>query len=186
MAYRPSPPLDAAWVIAQLRELDRRTGGAGGARRVAWTEPWHAARAYLGGLLAELGLETERDEAGNLWAWLDGETQAAVALGSHLDSVPAGGWLDGALGVMAAVGVLRGWARRGARPPRTLALVDWADEEGARFGASLFGSSAFAGTLAIDAARELWIATATGSRTSSGQRGSRSIVRSTPAAAGLA
>jgi N-carbamoyl-L-amino-acid hydrolase len=147
------PRIDASWVIAKLRELERRTGGPNGARRIAWTEPWHSARAYLGELLTEIGIETERDEAGNLWAWLEGREPPALAVGSHLDSVPAGGWLDGALGVMAALGVLRAWAGAGLRPPRTLALVDWADEEGARFGASLFGSSAFAGTLTIAEAR---------------------------------
>jgi hydantoinase/carbamoylase family amidase len=92
-------------------------------------------------------LEPERDEAGNLWAYLEGEGGPALALGSHVDSVPSGGWLDGALGVLAAVAVLRAWVGAGERPPRTLALVDWADEEGARFGRSLFGSSAVAGTL---------------------------------------
>ena len=76
-------------------------------------------------------------------------TAPALALGSHLDSVPHGGWLDGPLGVMAALGVLRAWAQSGERPPRTLALVDWADEEGA-FGRSLLGSSAASGSLASD------------------------------------
>jgi hydantoinase/carbamoylase family amidase len=141
------PRVDAGRAIADLRELDRRTGGPGGARRVCWGPEWRAARDLLGELLAEIGLEPERDEAGNLWAYLEGEGEPAVAVGSHVDSVPAGGWLDGALGTMAAVGVLRAWAASGERPPRTLALVDWADEEGARFGRSLFGSSAVAGTL---------------------------------------
>jgi hydantoinase/carbamoylase family amidase len=149
------PAIDAARVIADLRELDRRTGGAEGARRVAWTETWREARAFLGELLAEVGLEAERDEAGNLWIWMDAGADApALALGSHLDSVPSGGWLDGALGVMGALGVVRGWATAGEPPPRPLALVDWADEEG-RFGRSLLGSSAFAGTLDPDQVREL-------------------------------
>lgn len=143
----PAPRVDAPRVIADLRELDRRTGGPAGARRVCWTEDWLAARELLGELLAELSLEAEPDPAGNLWAFLEGDAEPALALGSHLDSVPAGGWLDGALGVMAALGVLRAWATSGSRPPRSLALVDWADEEGARFGRSLFGSSAFAGSL---------------------------------------
>jgi allantoate deiminase len=142
------PRIDSARVIADLRELDRRTGGPGGARRVAWTETWREARSFVRGLLAEIGLEPERDEAGNVWAWLRrGDGSPALAVGSHLDSVPSGGWLDGALGVMAALGVLRAWAAAGKPPPRPLALVDWADEEGARFGRSLLGSSAFAGTL---------------------------------------
>jgi hydantoinase/carbamoylase family amidase len=139
--------VDAARVIADLRELDRRTGGPEGARRVCWGPGWEEARGFLGELLAELDLAPEVDQAGNLWAYLAGKREPALAVGSHLDSVPQGGWLDGALGVMAAVGVLRTWAENGERPPRTLALVDWADEEGARFGRSLFGSSAASGTL---------------------------------------
>jgi hydantoinase/carbamoylase family amidase len=146
-AAAEAPAIDPARVIADLRELNARTGGPGGARRLCWGEEWRAARALLTELLAELRLEPERDQAGNLWAYLQGEEETALALGSHLDSVPEGGWLDGALGVMAALGVLRAWATAERRPPRTLALVDWADEEGARFGRSLFGSSAAAGTL---------------------------------------
>jgi N-carbamoyl-L-amino-acid hydrolase len=141
------PPIDAARVIADLRELDRRTGGPEGARRLCWGDTWREARAFCAELLAEIGVEPERDEAGNVWARLEGGRRPVLALGSHLDSVPNGGWLDGALGVMAALGVLRAWAIAPRRPPRDLALVDWADEEGARFGRSLFGSSAFAGTL---------------------------------------
>jgi len=147
MSGADGPAVDAARVIADLRELDRRTGGAEGARRVCWGQTWREARGFLGELLAEIGLEPERDEAGNEWAYLEGETSPALALGSHLDSVPGGGWLDGALGVMAGLGVLRAWAAAGERPPLALALVDWADEEGARFGRSLFGSSAFSGSL---------------------------------------
>jgi N-carbamoyl-L-amino-acid hydrolase len=150
-----APAIDAGRVVADLRELDRRTGGPDGARRVAWTETWVEARSFLAELLGELGLEPERDAAGNLWAFLRGEREQALAAGSHVDSVPGGGWLDGALGVMAGLGVLRAWSEAGGAPPRTLALVDWADEEGARFGRSLLGSSAFSGTLDPDAVREL-------------------------------
>jgi hydantoinase/carbamoylase family amidase len=149
------PAIDAARVIADLRELDRRTGGPEGAERLCWGAGWREARSLFGELLGELGLTAEPDPAGNLWASLGGEQEPALALGSHLDSVPEGGWLDGALGVMAGLGVLRAWSRAGAQPPRTLMLVDWADEEGARFGRSLFGSSAFSGTLDPDAVRDL-------------------------------
>ena len=142
------PAIDAARVIADLRELARRTGGPDGARRICWGPDWRAARELLCELLGELGAEPEIDEAGNLWARLEGVDPGAPALavGSHLDSVPNGGWLDGALGVMAALGALRAWSG-GAPPPRNLVLIDFADEEGARFGRSLFGSSAVAGTL---------------------------------------
>src|SRR5262245_42873295 len=138
--------IDAERVIADLRELARRTSDGDGAQRLCWGEGWRTAREFLGELLGELGLEREIDEAGNAWAYLRGDREPALALGSHVDSVPNGGWLDGALGVMGAVGVLRAWAGAEGQPPQTLALVDWADEEGARFGRSLFGSSAAAGT----------------------------------------
>ena len=141
-----APAIAADRVIADLRELARRTGDEAGAQRLCWGDGWRTARDFLGELLAEIGLEPEIDEAGNAWAYLTGEAEPALAVGSHVDSVPNGGWLDGALGVMGALGVLRAWAEGEARPPRTLAFVDWADEEGARFGRSLFGSSAAAGT----------------------------------------
>jgi hydantoinase/carbamoylase family amidase len=140
------PAIDAERVIADLRELQTRTGNRDGAQRLCWSKGWRKAREYLRELLDEIGLEPEVDEAGNAWAYLPGEAEPALAVGSHLDSVPNGGWLDGALGVMGALGVLRARAGVEGKPPRTLALVDWADEEGARFGRSLFGSSAAAGT----------------------------------------
>ena len=149
------PAIDAGRVVAELRELHTLTGTGAGAQRVCWTETWREAQSLIAERLGELGLEPERDEAGNVWAYLEGDAEPALAVGSHVDSVPDGGWLDGALGVMAALGVVRAWAQSGERPPRTLAFVDWADEEGARFGRSLFGSSAFSGTLAPDEAREL-------------------------------
>jgi hydantoinase/carbamoylase family amidase len=150
-----APAIDAARVVADLRELHARTGGPDGAQRVCWTETWREAQGMLTELLAEVGVEPERDAAGNVWAFMEGERNPALALGSHLDSVPGGGWLDGALGVMAALGVLRAWMTAGERPPRSLALVDWADEEGARFGRSLLGSSAFSGTLNPGEVRDL-------------------------------
>jgi hydantoinase/carbamoylase family amidase len=149
-----APAIDAGRVIADLRELDRLTGGPKGARRVAWSPVLGEARSFLEGLLTEIGLSAEIDEAGNLWSYLEGEAAPALALGSHLDSVPRGGWLDGALGVMAALGVLRSWAQSGETPPRGLALVDWADEEGA-FGRSLLGSSAASGSLDPEEVRSL-------------------------------
>jgi hydantoinase/carbamoylase family amidase len=145
---------DASRVIADLRALADLTGGPAGARRLCWTDEWVKARGFLRERLAELPVSVDVDEAGNLWAVLEGERPERVVVGSHVDSVPNGGWLDGALGVMAALEVLRAVAAAG-RPPVTVALVDWADEEGARFGRSLFGSSAVAGTLDPDAVRDL-------------------------------
>jgi hydantoinase/carbamoylase family amidase len=140
-------PLDPARTVAELRELRELTGDEDGAQRVAWTETWEQARAWLRGKLEGLPLEYERDEAGNQWWTLRGESPRAVLIGGHIDSVPNGGWLDGCLNVLAGVEVLRRIAEEGT-PPVTVRLVDWADEEGARFGRSLFGSSAAAGSMA--------------------------------------
>ena len=146
--------IDVDHVLADLRELHERHGGPDGARRLAWTEDWLAAREWLLGKLAELPVTVDRDEAGNLWAELPGREPGVVVVGSHIDAVPSGGWLDGALGVLTALGVVRALAG-GDPPPLTVRLVDWADEEGARFGRSLLGSSAVASTLEPDDVRDL-------------------------------
>lgn len=145
---------DPARVVADLRELAHRTGGPEGSRRLAWTPDWLQARAFFRESLATLPVEIDEDEAGNLWAVLRGERPETLVVGSHLDSVPKGGWLDGALGVMAGVELLRALAAEGT-PPITVAVVDWADEEGARFSRSLFGSAACMGTLDIEVLRGL-------------------------------
>jgi hydantoinase/carbamoylase family amidase len=147
--------LDPARTVAELRELRELTGDENGAQRVAWTESWVQAQNWLAGKLEGLPLEYEVDEAGNQWWTLRADSERAVLLGGHIDSVPNGGWLDGCLNVLAAVEVIRRIAEEGA-PPVTVRLVNWADEEGARFGRSLFGSSAAAGSMADqDELREL-------------------------------
>jgi len=147
-------PVDARRTISDLRELRALTADDHGAQRIAWSPTWLKARAWFQSKLAELPVEHHLDAAGNSWTTLQGDSERALILGSHLDSVPNGGWLDGSLGVLAAFEVLRGLAEEfHGRPPVTIRLVDWADEEGARFGRSLFGSSAFAGTHSIQADR---------------------------------
>ncbi len=145
--------MNAERVIADLRELAARTSTPAGAQRLAWGPVWRDAREWFKTKIADLDLRVETDSAGNNWVTLAGASPKTVIVGSHLDSVPNGGWLDGALGVMAALEALRMHA--GSQPPVTLKLVDWADEEGARFGRSLLGSSAAAGSLKIDQVREL-------------------------------
>ncbi len=139
--------LDPKRTVAELKELRALTGDENGAQRVAWTETWERAREWLRGVVAETGSVETIDAAGNQWFTLAGESERAVLIGGHIDSVPNGGWLDGCLNVVAGVEVLRRIAE-GGTPPVTVRLVNWADEEGARFGRSLFGSSAAAGSMA--------------------------------------
>ena len=151
-----NPLLDPARTIAELKELRSLTGDANGAQRVAFTPVWTATRQWLRGKLAALPVEVHTDAAGNLWATLRGESEQCLLIGGHMDSVPNGGWLDGCLNVLAGLEVLRRInAQYGGKPPVTVRLVDWADEEGARFGKSLFGSSACSGNLNLDEARGL-------------------------------
>lgn len=150
-------PANPKTVIADLKELRALTGDSDGAQRVAWTPVWQQARDWFTSKLAGLPVERHFDAAGNHWVTLPGSSEKALVLGGHLDSVPNGGWLDGCLGVMTSLEILRGMAQDfHGKPPVTIRLVDWADEEGARFGRSLFGSSAFAGThtIAADRARK--------------------------------
>jgi N-carbamoyl-L-amino-acid hydrolase len=151
-------PADPNQVITHLRELAALTSDTSGAQRIAFTPTWQKARDWfatkLRGLPPEWKITRHIDAAGNVWVTLPGASPKSIVLGSHLDSVPNGGWLDGALGVVTALEVLTAIARdHNGRPPFTVRLVDWADEEGARFGRSLFGSSAFAGTHSIAADR---------------------------------
>jgi hydantoinase/carbamoylase family amidase len=148
--------LDPQRTIRELSELRALTGDSGGAQRVAFTPTWRAARAWFRERLVELPVEVHEDAAGNVWATLPGASDRAVVVGSHIDSVPNGGWLDGCLGLLAGLEVLRRvCAEHAGRPPVTLRVVDWADEEGARFGKSLFGSAACSGNLDLDEARGL-------------------------------
>src|SRR5256884_6960779 len=90
--------------IAELKDLRELTGDENGAQRVAFTPTWAKARAWLRRKLEELPVEIHADEAGNLWATLRGESEKALLIGGHIDSVPNGGWLDGCLNTLAGVG----------------------------------------------------------------------------------
>ncbi len=140
--------------IDELKELRALTGNEDGAQRVAFTPTWVAALDWFKSKLADLPVTVETDQAGNIWATLRGASDKALLIGGHLDSVPNGGWLDGCLNVVAGLEILRRFAAEGT-PPVTIRLVNWADEEGARWGRSLFGSSAAANSLIPDDARPL-------------------------------
>ncbi len=142
--------------IDELKHLRALTGDENGAQRVAFTDTWAKARAYFKSLAKDLPVEVHMDEAGNLWTTLHGDSERALIIGGHIDSVPNGGWLDGCLNVWAGLEILRRiHAEYDGKPPVTVRVVDWADEEGARFGKSLFGSSACSGNLDMDEARGL-------------------------------
>jgi N-carbamoyl-L-amino-acid hydrolase len=146
--------VDAKRVLGNLKELRALTGDEFGAQRLAWSPVWLKARDWFEEKLKALPVEYHFDAAGNRWATLQGKSGKALVVGSHLDSVPNGGWLDGCLGVLAGLEVLTDFAERyDGKAPVTVKLVDWADEEGARFGRSLFGSAAFAGKHTIEADR---------------------------------
>ena len=151
-----SKALSPERTIGELKELRALTGNADGAQRVAFTPVWVAARDFLRKRFEGLPVEMHDDVAGNLWATLRGDSEKELLIGGHIDSVPNGGWLDGCLNTLAGVEVLRRIsAQYHGKPPVTVRVVDWADEEGARFGKSLFGSSACSGSLDIDEARGL-------------------------------
>jgi hydantoinase/carbamoylase family amidase len=148
--------LDPSRTVRELEELRRLTGDENGAQRVAFTPTWTRARAWLRERFAGLPVEMHSDAAGNFWATLPGASERAVLIGGHIDSVPNGGWLDGCLNTLAGVETMRRVAARfNGQPPVTLRVVEWADEEGARFGKSLFGSAACSGNLSMDEARRL-------------------------------
>ena len=146
--------VDAARVLRNLEELRALTADESGAQRVAWSPMWLKAREWFAEKLKTLPVEDHYDAAGNHWVTLKGASERVLVVGSHLDSVPNGGWLDGCLGVLAGLEVLTNFVETcNGQPPVTVKLVDWADEEGARFGRSLFGSAAFAGKATIAADR---------------------------------
>jgi N-carbamoyl-L-amino-acid hydrolase len=149
-------PLDPKRTVAELKELRRLTSDENGAQRIAFTKMWVETRAWLRKKLESLPVETHADAAGNLWTTLRGQSERELLIGGHMDSVPNGGWLDGCLNVLAGVEILRRInSQYHGNPPVTVRLVDWADEEGARFGKSLFGSSACSGSLNMEEARRL-------------------------------
>jgi len=148
--------LQPARTIAELKELRSLTGDANGAQRIAFTEAWAKARGWLREKIEAIPAETHCDAAGNFWATLRGESDKSLLIGGHIDSVPNGGWLDGCLNTIAGVEILRRInAQYKGEPPVTVRLVDWADEEGARFGKSLFGSSACSGKIDMEETRGL-------------------------------
>lgn len=133
-----------------------RDAGTGGYRRFAWTGADAECREWFEAQARGRGLGYEVDRNGNQWAWLgDPAAGDAVVTGSHLDSVPDGGAFDGPLGVVTSFAALDELRRRGAAPRKPVGIVNFADEEGARFGVACAGSRLTAGQLGPGRAREL-------------------------------
>ncbi|MYS25134.1 MULTISPECIES: allantoate amidohydrolase [unclassified Streptomyces] len=133
-----------------------RSAASGGYRRYAWTAADADCRSWFRQQAESRGLAYECDRNGNQWAWLgDPLAGQAVVTGSHLDSVPDGGAYDGPLGVVSAFAALDELRARRATPRKPLAVVNFGDEEGARFGVACVGSRLTAGRLTPEQAREL-------------------------------
>ncbi|WP_301860587.1 Zn-dependent hydrolase [uncultured Megasphaera sp.] len=146
---------DSKGVVADLRTLAAMTSTPAGAQRIAWTPVWDKAEQWFMDMMKAEGAEISVDSAHNVFAKIQGETDDAVLIGSHLDCVYDGGWLDGALGVVAGMGAIKRYGIHGKKPKKTLYVVSWADEEGARFGRSCIGSSAVSGALNVEEAAVL-------------------------------
>jgi len=139
----------ATRVVADLRELQTLTSDDKGAQRVAWTPIWQKAKKWYADKAKQAGASISIDAAGNTWASIKGKSDEAIIVGSHIDCVPNGGWLDGCLGVVVTLELLRRYGK-GEKPAKTIYAVDWADEEGARFGRSLMGSSAACNVIKVE------------------------------------
>ncbi|SHN20814.1 allantoate amidohydrolase [Cryptosporangium aurantiacum] len=127
---------------------------SGGYRRFSWTPADTECRAWFASSAGDLGLDVETDRNGNQWAWW-GTGDDAVVTGSHLDSVPDGGAFDGPLGVVSSLAAVASLRARGVVPGRPIAVVNFVEEEGARFGVPCLGSRLLTGAIAPERARDL-------------------------------
>lgn len=148
-----SVSFDRMW--SDLESVGREPA-TGGYRRYAWTRTDHDLREWFVGECAARGLDVTEDRAGNQWAWWGNpDAQPGVVIGSHLDSVPDGGAFDGPLGVVSALATVDALRAAGVTPKVPLGVVNFVDEEGARFGVACAGSRIITGALTADRARSL-------------------------------
>ncbi len=149
-----STSFDRMW--ADLESIGRAPSG--GYRRFAWTREDHTLREWFAGQTAARGLDLTHDRVGNQWAWWGDPDEAVragrpgLATGSHLDSVPNGGAYDGPLGVISAFAAIDALRVAGVEPQRPIAVVNFVDEEGARFGVACGGSRVLTGAMTADRA----------------------------------
>jgi N-carbamoyl-L-amino-acid hydrolase len=145
---------------ADLQPLGRNAD-TGGYRRFAWTREDHDLREWFAGQCSDRGLDLTEDRMGNQWAWWGDPDEAVrrgdkgVVTGSHLDSVPDGGAFDGPLGVVSALAAIDALRAGGFAPARPVGVVNFVDEEGARFGVACAGSRVITGAMTARRARSL-------------------------------
>lgn len=132
-----------------------RDAESGGYRRFAWGGADLDLRAWFEDQAAARGMVYEVDRNGNQWAWWGAPADGSVVTGSHLDSVPDGGAFDGPLGVVSAFLAIDELRARGVMPTRSLAVLNCAEEEGARFGLACLGSQLMTGAVSPSRARDL-------------------------------
>jgi N-carbamoyl-L-amino-acid hydrolase len=144
---------DSLWSALEPIGRHPRTGGY---RRYAWTGEDATLREWFAGEADARGMTLVLDRAGNQWAWQgDPDETPGLVLGSHLDSVPDGGAFDGPLGVVSAFAAVDALREKGTRPSRPLGIVNFGDEEGARFGVACAGSRILTGALTAERAQAL-------------------------------
>jgi beta-ureidopropionase / N-carbamoyl-L-amino-acid hydrolase len=142
-------------MLEEIRDVGRNPG-TGGYRRFVWNDADQQLREWFAGAAKRRGLDLHVDRNGNQWAWWgDPAAGDALVLGSHLDSVPEGGAFDGPLGVLSAFAAVDAVREQGLQPDRPVAVVNFVDEEGARFGIACAGSRLLTGSLDADTARAL-------------------------------
>jgi beta-ureidopropionase / N-carbamoyl-L-amino-acid hydrolase len=142
--------INGARLWASLMDMARiGATPAGGVRRLALGAVDRDGRDRFSALCEQAGLVVRVDAMGNMFARRAGEDPAAlpVLVGSHLDSQPSGGKFDGALGVLAALEIVRTLDEFGLRTQAPIEIVNWTDEEGSRFGQALMGSAVWTGSL---------------------------------------
>lgn len=147
---RQGMAVNTARMMADLDALDVIGRTDAGLYRVAWSPAYRAGIDWLRGRFTEAGLDAREDAATNLWGRWQAGNDKTLLLGSHIDAVPNGGKYDGAYGVLVGLEVMRTLREAHVEPPFPIAVVAWADEEGARFGTGFFGSMAFVGKPILD------------------------------------
>lgn len=141
--------------IEKLAEIGKTPNG--GTSRLSYSEAWQQAQVFVSGLMQDAGMKVERDAFGNLIGTCRGQNQSLPYLmtGSHLDTVPEGGSLDGALGIIGAIECIRNWRVKGYKPLRTVKVVATVEEEGTLFGVGCLGSRVMAGEMPLEKLKEL-------------------------------